>query len=149
MTTITNLSTLTYLSHNIHKQTPTPFVISHFLRGYEILFLQELQTAPSPPPPFHHSLVVSSIPTTFGRGVAICVHPKLVPFATTITTPDSFGMLAAASLTFPGFPPILLCSLYVPYTSPERDLVASLLAPLLSQYPLHILGGILTHAFPP
>lgn len=106
-----------------------------------IYFSSKNYKLPPPPPPFHHSLIVSNVPTSFGRGAALCIHPKLSPFASPISTPDTSGTLAAATLSFPGFPPILLCSMYIPYTSPERDLVVSLLTPLLSQYPLHLLGG--------
>ena len=136
-----SLSSISLLSHNIHKKPPTSFLISHYLRGFDIVFFQELQSAPSPPPPFHLSMITANIPATIGRGVSICIHPRLAPYASPLNIPENPGMVVAATLTFPGFSPILLCSMYVPYSPSDRGIVSSILSPLFSQFPLHVLGG--------
>ena len=133
------------VSHNLHKHQPEAPIVQHFAQGAQLIFIQEINTAPRrdllPPGTFVHSALGQN-----RNGVAILGSPEIAPFLTPFLLPDNPGVLVGAQLKLPPLPPILLLSLYA--GQQMRPVLETLLPPLL-RHPHLILAGDFNSPFSP
>ena len=139
------IHTIRAVTHDTEKKTPTPLLLQHFKQGFDIVFLQELRKKPHLPHIYnqkvHRAVVLSNLSPQHEHGSGSAFSPLLRQFVTPCDDPDKDGLITAALLTWPGSPPLLVASVYVPAGEVWRRKVEPSLRPLLKQFPNFLWGG--------
>ena len=136
------------VSFNTAKSQNRPASTLHFLNdGYDIIFLQELNSPPLLPQRYafgnDRAKVFSNV-CGHKHGVSVIAGPRIARYTSCVPPRDSDGLICGAKISLPEATPLHVFSVYSPPVrtgAPYRDTIQRVLASYSNDHPNHILGS--------